>query len=244
MLTDEAVETIRTNLNEFTAQAKENPSSNRWIYNLLPQKPFKVKKYLIDDFELNISSDGNYKTVDFDNSIKLYEHLSCLPKHILTDERFWLWLYIDKFYPQTIQAMPITSNSTIKDHWLFSQGNRRGVFFGVLSRCFFRVYLTAINDSEDKYEYSKFVIDNPERFRNLSWRSYSSQKHIVLGAIKAEKAAEEKYGELIKPKYYKEIAKYLARYGSVRLLDAVPEEEIYSIVLDKLAEMSKERSAL
>ena len=126
--------------------------------------------------------------------------------------------------------MPVKSDSTFAEHWLFSQGNRRGLFFGVLSRCFFRVYLTIDETLDDKFELTKFIIDNPERFRNLTWRSSSSQKHIVHGIIKAEKDIVEKYGELVKNSMYSEIAKYVSLYCSVRLVDVITEQDIYDIV--------------
>ena len=137
---------------------------------------------------------------------------------------------IEKGYKAAIQAMPVKSDSTFAEHWLFSQGNRRGLFFGVLSRCFFRVYLTIDETLDDKFELTKFIIDNPERFRNLTWRSSSSQKHIVHGIIKAEKDIVEKYGELVKNSMYSEIAKYVSLYCSVRLVDVITEQDIYDNV--------------
>ena len=121
--------------------------------------------------------------------------------------------------------MPIKSNSTFLDHWLFTQGTHRGIFFGVMSRCFFRVALTVDERLDDKYELTRFIIDNPERFRNLSWRSNSSEKHIVLGALKAEKGTHN---------VYTEVAAYLSLYGSVRLIDVISEEDIYNAVYEKM----------
>ena len=73
-----------------------------------------------NDFELKISLNDNYDEVDFDNSIILYESLKELPLYILTDERFWAWINFEKGYKAAIQAMPIKSNSTFSDHWLFT----------------------------------------------------------------------------------------------------------------------------
>ena len=126
--------------------------------------------------------------------------------------------------------MPVKSDSTFSDHWLFTQGNRRGIFFGVLSRCYFRVALTIDENLEDKYELTKFIIENPERFRNLSWRSSSSEKHVVHGVIKAEKDITEKYGKLVKNSIYTDVAKEISLYASVRLIDVISENDIYNHV--------------
>ena len=152
-----------------------------------------------------------------------------------------------------MQSMPIKSNSTFLDHWLFTQGTRRGIFFGVMSRCFFRVALTVDERLDDKYELTRFIIDNPERFRNLSWRSNSSEKHIVLGALKAEKTIYDNYindpvmGKKMKQaekgthNVYTEVAAYLSLYGSVRLIDVISEEDIYNAVYEKMDDYIKKQ---
>ena len=168
---------------------------------------------------------------------KIYEALKDLPRYILTDERFWAWFNFTIGYKAALQAMPIKSDSTFGDHWLFNQGKRRGIFFNVMARCFFRVELSVDERLEDKYELTKFVIENPIRFRELTWRANSSEKHIVLGALKAEKAICEKYQDQVKSSIYKEIAKHISLYGSVRLIDVVPEEEIYNTVYSKMEEI-------
>lgn len=234
---EETLETIKKNISKVTQLVRDNPSDNSWVYSYLPKDPFVAKKFKIEDFDLEMVNDSNYKENEFKNSITLYEHLHQLPMYVLTDERFWLWLYLEKFYEITVKMMPIKTDSTIKDHWLFTQGNRRGIFFGVLSRSFFRVFFSVDETLEDKYELTKFVIDNPERFRNLTWRSFSSQKKLVLGILKAEKRIEEEYEGNFSSDIYPEIAKYVGRYGSVRLLDSVSEAEIESVVYQKMKEI-------
>ncbi|WP_373437867.1 DUF6339 family protein, partial [Metamycoplasma equirhinis] len=97
----------------------------------------------------------------------------------MCDQRFWLWLHMDKFYKIVRNMMKIRGKSTFTDHWLQSGGTRRGLMFGVLSRCYFRVALTVDECKDDKYELTKWVIENPERYRNLTWRSFSSEEHLV-----------------------------------------------------------------
>lgn len=106
-LTDEALATIKANLDKFTKIVKENPSDSSSFIAELPEECFVEKKYPIEDFELEVDGDGDYSKVDVDNAITLYEHLCCLPKHVLGDERFWMWLILEKCYAATIQAMPM-----------------------------------------------------------------------------------------------------------------------------------------
>lgn len=244
-MTEDAVETLRKNAKFVTEKLKQNPENSDWIKEIYSGKLYEEKKYKIPDIELKISQNGNYKEVDYENSIKLYEALKDLPRYILTDERFWCWFNFTIGYKAALQAIPIKEKeSTFLNMWLFTQGQRRGLFFNVMARCFFRVELSVDERLEDKYELTKFVIDNPLRFRELTWRTSSSEKHIVLGTLKAEKAINEMYGDSISSEVYKEIAKYISLYGSVRLIDVVSEDDIYQVVYKKMEEiLNNEKTA-
>lgn len=236
-MSEEAVATLKKNTAKANENLKTHPLNSSWINDIYSGQLYVEKKYTIPDFELKMSPSGNYSEVKFENAILLYENLKNLPRYILTDERFWLWLYFDKFYKVVVQAMPANSPSVFKDHWLFSSSSRRGLFFGVLSRVYFMVDLSIDETLEDKYELTKFILDKPERFRNLSWRSSSSEKHVVLGALKAEKAVCDKFGDQVKNTVYTEIAKSLSLYASVRLIDVVSEKEIYEFVYNKMTKL-------
>lgn len=231
-MTDDAIETLKSNSIKANNYIKTWKESSDWLSEIYNGQLFEEKKFKIPDFTLKISDNDNYDEVDFDNSIILYNSLKELPLYILTDERFWAWINFKKGYKAAIQAMPVKSDSTFADHWLFTQGNRRGIFFGVLSRCFFRVALTIQEDSDDKYELTRFVINNPERFRNLTWRSSSSEKHIVHGIVRAEKDIDELYGDKVKNSLYSDVAKFVSLYCSVRLVDIISEDDIYKAVYE------------
>ena len=245
-ITDDALETLYKNSEEVANYLMKEKDNSNWLKLIYNGQIFEEKKYKINDIEL--LTDDNYENVDFENSIRIYEALKDLPRYILTDERFWCWFNFTIGYKAALQAMKINSKTTFEDHWLFKQGQRRGIFFNVLARCYFRVALSIDeNNIDDKYYLTRFVIENPERFRTLSWRANSSQKNIVLGALKAEKDIVEKYKDIIdvdKIKYndgkgtiYSEVTKQISLYGSVRLIDAASEEDIYNFVYNKLEEM-------
>lgn len=232
-LTDEALSTVKANFDKFTKIVKNNPKDSAAFIAELPDDCFVEKKYPIEDFELKISDDGDYSKVDLENAIKLYEHLYKLPKHVLGDERFWMWIILEKCYAATVQAMPMESGKKIiEDHWLFGQGRRRGLMFGALSRSFFRVQLTKDDTLEDPYELTRFATENYLRYREFTWRGYSNNNTIVIGALKAEKKIIEKYGAKIESikDYYPMIAKHISQLGSVMLLDFMTEDYISNSV--------------
>lgn len=245
-MNDGALETLRSNIQLVNTKLEQNPTSSAWLTEVVGDDIYVTKKYEVDDFELKVPNNEKDRETDFENSITLYERLKNLPLYILTDERFWSWINFDKGYQVALKYMPIENGKAIfKDHWLFTQGKRRGLFFGVLSRCYFRVALTVDETLDDPYEYTRFVIEKPERFRNLSWRSFSSEKKIVLGALKAEKRVLNEFRIEERTEYFTELAKDISKLGSVMLLDVMEEKDIEDYVYKKYRKMievdSKER---
>ncbi len=254
-MTDEAIETLKKNQKKVTEYMKANQNNSSWISNVYSGDLYTEKKFMIDDFSLRLASSSNKYTeeVGYENAITIYEALKDLPAYVLTDERFWAWINFDYCYKAAMQAMPITSKSTFINHWVFGAGQRRGVFFGVFSREFYRVALSVDNQSPDKYEYTKFVYDNPERIRNLTWRANSSNRKLVLSAIKAEKKAfdycdsipemSELYKKAERGQYnlYTELAKYISLYGSVRLIDVVSEEDMIDEIYSEMIRFINEK---
>lgn len=246
-MTDPMLDTIKKNTQKAVEYMDNNKLNNDWLDNLYSGKKFQEMNFKIPDFELKISDSGDYKKVDFENSLMLFNSLRNLPKYVLSDERFWAWINFDKCYEAALQALPIDgSESRVKNHYLFSTGNRRGLFFGVMSRSFLRVALTINENYEDQYELTRYVIDNPQRFRELSWRSFSSRPELVRGALRAQKDAEYTFGKEYKSSFHPQIAKFISRIGGVKLLDAMTEDYVYEQTyqyIEKLIEKNREDTA-
>lgn len=231
LMTEEALETIRKSSLTVFKKLKENAEDSSWLKDVYSQTLYKEKEYEIEPFKLEYDSNGEYEKVDYKNSLTLYNHLKHLPRYLLTDERFWAWINFTIGYKAARQAIPLREKVTaFTDHWLFNSGNRRGIFFGVLSRCFFRIELSYDEKNTDPFHLSKFVIENVERFRNLTWRSNSSQKKIVIGALRAEQRIEREHKGKVPNDIFPKVAIFIAKLGSVKLLDIFTEEQIYNEV--------------
>ena len=244
-MTDDAVETLKANTDAITKKLIENPDNAAWLQSFVPGTLWVTKKYEIEDFSLRVPTDEKDRDTDLYNAILLYERLHHLPLYVLTDERFWCWVNFEIGYKAALKYMPVKKGSSVfKDHWLLTQGKRRGLFFGVLSRCYFRVALSVDESLSDPYELTKFVIDNPLRFRELTWRSFSSEKKIVLGTLKAEKRVLTEYPQLEEnANHFAEIAKMLSKLGSVMLLDCMSEKDIEEYVYKKFKAIAEEELA-
>ena len=239
LLSDDALNYMYKNVDTVTKKI-QSEKDNNWIYNTFPQPMFVEKKYKIEDFNLCSNPNSTDKEKDYNNSIVLYNSLKKLPRYLLIDERFWLWLHLDKFYEVVKEMMTIKSSSTVKDHWMHRQGKRRSLFFGVLSRMYFRVELTEENGD---YTLTKWIVDNPNRFRNLTWRTYSSEKHVILGILKGEKKAFDELN-VDRTDVYEQISKYVSNLGSVMLLDSIESETFEELIYQKIKELSFDDDAI
>ena len=238
---DDAIDTLRVNIDWVTKNLQNSPNNYEWIYDKVKKSAFVEKKYIIDDFELEMPNNSDDKQVDINNSILLYEHFKQLPQYVLTDERFWNWVNFEKGYSVALKYIPVKEGSSVfKDHWLFSNGQRRSLFFGVLSRCYFRVDCTYDESLDGPYELSRFAIENPERFRNLTWRTYSNEKRIVRATLKAEKDVLADYDGDEDNGVYSELAKHISKLGSVMLLDVMSDDDLYTEVYEKFYELLSE----
>ena len=244
-MTDSALETLKANMESVTSKLIDNPNNADWLKSFVPGELYVTKKYEIEEFVLKTPKDDKDRDTDIYNSILLYERLHHLPLYVLTDERFWCWMNFEMGYSVALKYMPVKKGSSVfKDHWLLTQGKRRGLFFGVLSRCYFRVALSVDETLSDPYELTKFVIENPLRFRELTWRSFSSEKMIVLGTLKAEKRVKTEYPQMEEnAKHFAELAKILSKLGSVMLLDCMTEKDIEEYVYKKYKAIVEEELA-
>ena len=224
---DEFTEALRKNPKTVVEKMHSSPSDNSWIHSMNAEDAFLKKKYTIEDFSLEKPNSEKDYDVIYRDAIILYEHLKGLPEYILSDERFWLWLMFDKFYEICLILMPVDKESTFMDHWLYTQGKRRGIFFGVLARLYFRVALSVDESLEDPYYYTKFCFENQYRIRELTWRSFSSERHIVLGALKGIKRYLDEHSDIVEDNdSYPVLAKDISQLGSAKLLDVMDQDYI------------------
>lgn len=226
-MTEGTYATLKKNIESYEHYFQENPGDGEWINTITSEPAFETKKFMIEDFELKVPNVANDKAIDLENAIILYEHLKELPGYILSEPRFWLWIMFEKCYEASLKSMKNISATSFKHQWLFFDGLRRGLFFGVLSRLYYRVELTydSVNKA-DPYYLTKYVMENPYRFREITWRTISNQKFVVKAMLKAEIRVNDEIDFDESPKLFTALAKEICKLGSIKLIDAMDEKEL------------------
>ena len=134
MMSDVTFATLKKNIDSYVENFKENPIDSSWINTITTESAFNIKRYQIEDFELKVPKNYNDHETELHNAITLYEHLSCLPAYVLAEPKFWMWIMFEKGYETALKSMEKIDATSFKHQWLFADGLRRGLFFGVLSR--------------------------------------------------------------------------------------------------------------
>ena len=245
---EEAIETLLSNSKKVSEYMKSNPENSNFLKEIYKGELYESKRYTFEylDFnslKLDTSSKESLKKDECEIAIKIYETLKHLPRYILANKGFWMWFEFEVAFKLGLKLMPITSDSTFPNMWAYNEGKRRGNFFNVFAREFFRVDLTIDETKEDKYEYTRYIFDYIYRFREYTWRINSDNKDIIFPAIKASKDLYDKYPDFkeYEPKLYTEAAKYLSLYGSAHLLDSLEFEDIYEYMYEKIEKLYLER---
>ena len=234
LMSEETYATLKRNIDVYVKNFKNNTNDGSWIEDITPEKAFEIKKYQIEDFVLETPEDSYDRKTDLKNAITLYEHLNVLPGYILAEPRFWLWLMFEKGYEAALSGMEKIDSTSFKHQWLFIDGLRRGLFFGILSRLYYRVELTyAPENVDDPYYLTRYVMENPNRFREISWRTISNHKFVVKAMLKAEMQANHDIEFEEKGQYFSALAKEICKLGSIKLIDAMEETDLENYIYKK-----------
>lgn len=236
LMKEEAYKTLQNNSKDVFEYIKKYPSKAVWLNEFLGYDPYIEKTYKIDDFELKYNK--NYNEVSWENSYTIYSHLKELPRYILSNNLFWAWILFEKFYKQAQVAIEFNP-SVISTRWLI-RVSRRDLMLGVASRQFFKIDVSFAEDENDKYSYSKFIIDNHNPYKNIAMRNIGMLKNVALPYFKICKEAYEKYNVILNDKFCSSLMKEASKIGSVMLIEDLSEEEVYDILSKKMIELIKE----
>jgi len=229
LFTDEAYKTLQKNYKNTFDQIQLHPSDDSWLEDFLGFPPYETRKYEIEDFELKY--DENYDNVMQENAIILHEHLKDLPRYILYDVKFWAWITFSKCYKQALCFTKLT-DIQFRNMWVPAVTSR-SLTRGVMSRFFFIVDMCYDENSNNHYTLVPFLFANQDIFRDISDRSIRMMDNPKLAIIQLEKELIENEHVEVNRSLSREITKYCLRLGSVRLLDVMTKDDIYSLLYAK-----------
>ncbi len=226
-LRQEALDALQKSIGEnisLYSEAKED-----WTETFFLEKNIKVplisSTITVPDFEL-ITGEGASK--DIENSIILYSAFKGTLKPVqVSDRRLWVALTHTSFYPYMIDRWPVENklndsgtNGTVTDHYFAT----RGLFRNGISRLYLLAELTYDESLEDHYEYTRYLMSYQDLINQVEGSSLCRNKKILRSILKTFK-----YAGSLSEQQKRLFFEGMNKRGGVRVLDALPPDELDSI---------------
>lgn len=220
---------------DISSKIKEHSDSSDWMIAFANGQPYEDTKFEIEDFEIFLPKSKDDRENIVKTAISMHKALRKLPGHIIGDVRFWAWMTFTKMYKfftilntptkEAVESMVVPKAIT----------TRRATMLQSVGRFYFMCDVAFDVSAKDPYYLASYIIDSMEVYRNLVYRNLSDIPSVSRSVIKAQKEYEEAHhGTLITTDHTRMLMKDITSIGSVRLIDAIPEDELYLMVQEKL----------
>lgn len=122
---------------------------------------------------------------DFENAVDFYEANKDIPPFIAAEEAFWAYLTHIEYFSFVKKRWAINHASkieTITKRFFYSGSNMDNA----LSRLWWSAHLTVDDSSEDRYKYTRVLLQdgNSDLLQNLSKSKLFRHKEAVIGILK------------------------------------------------------------
>lgn len=161
----------------------------------------------------------------------------------------YLWSYLShcEYWEYTCQRWSSTRMSvdSIKEHYFCKSetGNRIGFLRNSISRLWWMAELSYQEDKSNRYELTELLFSHSDLCQSVIERNFSMNKEVIVGILSAikeinddpdlENVGIDKNGEY----EWRNLCKYINRYGAVTLLDVLNRDDIreisYKYILDQ-----------
>ena len=163
----------------------------------------------------------------------------------------YLWSYLSHciYWEYTCQRWSSTRMSvdSIKEHYFCKSetGNRIGFLRNSISRLWWMAELSYQDDKSNRYELTELLFSHSDLCQSVIERNFSMNKEVIVGILSAIKAINDdpalknvgidKNGEY----EWRNLCKYINRYGAVTLLDVLDRDDIREISYKYILEQRK-----
>jgi len=237
IMTDEAIEKCRSDTESLVRKMYGSPNDNGWFPSFIGAVPFEERKFEIDPPILEVPQGEITTEIRIKNAIAIHSSLKDLPSFILGDVRFWAWASFSFGYSYAI-SRTVLDVASVKANWVPRGENaRRPTMLQVLGREYFMADLTE-NIGNTPFEYLGYLLDNNALYFGLVYRNFSDIPAVTNAIIKGfAETSKMNPSSSIGVKEFQAVLKEISNLGSVRLIDVIPEDELFSFVKDRLAIM-------
>lgn len=250
-LTNKAYETLLDNI----AIDKEYYSrDDMWLLEYFEGKEF-AKESRIDVSPITLYMDGDRNASDLINTRAIFDTFEELTPQQASNPYLWSYLSLVDFWKYSkwrwgrsdedttdmVLDGVVTPEETkrsvnIKQRYLCVP-SRIGLLRNSLSRLWWYGYLTyQPNSPAHKYDLTKLLLSHSDLCSSVVERNFSMNRNITVGVLSAIQQINDEFPmqpvdrSLITGEYeWRDLCKYINRYGAVTLLDSLTADEIKAI---------------
>ena len=229
------------NLKKDVLQNKEKYYSedNSWLDIYFKENNIddvvKTSSVVVGDVELQFSGESveDKRNDDIVNVISFYsEYKDKITPIQASDPCLWTALCHYKYFDYILKRWKKDDGTVRLDQRYFATGGRSSLlYYNAISRLWWSGYLT-YDESKAKsnpWELTKILFSAQQIQKDLFDQSFSMNRDIVKGLLRALKRIQEKTGNAATPVFRKCIDSYINHYGAVTILDALSSDEIENI---------------
>lgn len=215
--------------------------NNDWIKKIFGDREFSKESRIHAALPTISVADGEYSNV-----IAIYNAFrDKLTPKMASNPYLWAWLTHNYYWNYTHErwAKEEMSVDTIRQRFFCSfltknpEGNRVGFLRNSIARLWWIGYLTYQEDHlSNPFELTKLLVSHSDLCQSVIERNFSMNRNITIGMLKAilkinnsgfkEVGVSPIDGEQYE---WRDLCKYINRYGAVSLLDSLTSDEIMDI---------------
>lgn len=244
-LTEKAYETLFDNV-EIDKDKYFSP--DEWITSYFKDRMF-YKESRIEVPSVTLYSEGDKSASDIVNVRAIFDAFSILTPQQASNEYLWTYLSLSEYWKYSVwrwgkeseqeldfeneddfrdplsQAVKPAAN--IKQRYLCGR-SRKGLLRNAISRLWWFGYLTyKEGPASQKYELTEVMLSNADLCQSIMERNFSMNRNICYGILSAIKKINTDHNLTnVTKTEWRNLCKYINRYGAVTLLDVLSADEI------------------
>ena len=235
LMNDEVYVNCQNYSEDIYNKIQEHPDSADWIFGFANNQPFEPTEFSIEDFQVFLPLNKDDKESIVKTAISMHKALKELPGHIIGDVRFWAWLAFSKMYKFINCLEVLTKENLVSMIVPKAVAIRRATMQHIVGRFYFMCDLCFSEDKEDPYYLVSYLVTRGEIYRSLAHRNISDIPALSKAVIIAAQQFENEHNDLyVSTEIVRRWMKEITAIGSVRLIDAIPEEELTNMVKERL----------
>jgi len=165
---------------------------------------------------------------DLENAIRLYEALPEIPLNLASDERFWAYLTHVTCWDYMTKRWSPTTQGIVKERYFLAHGSDRGALRNGIARLWWMAQATYDPDRADPFELTRILLLSEDVAQQTLERSLSRARRVTTAFLEGLREATE--GKPPRGRSHRRALEEINRMGAVRLLEAVPSDEIRAVV--------------